>query len=196
MDLVLRDARPADADNIAESHVAAWRVGYAKLVPDTFLHHPSHLEGRRMGWQQTLTSIGSRPAPERLIVPEVRGRVVGFAHYGAEREPNPESSERGELFGFYLHPDWWGTGVADVMITCVATDLADRFAEAVLWVLKDNRRARRFYERNGWVAGVGDESVEKLWDGPEMDGLPVIPAPVPEIQHRTTSLQTSRTPGR
>lgn len=186
MDFAFRDARQADADSIAESHVAAWRVGYAHLVPETFLNHPSHLEGRRKGWQQMLAEIGDKPAPERLIVPEADGHVVGFAHYGTESEPNPDSSQRGELFGFYLHPDYWGTGLADALMKRVATDLAESFSEAVLWVLKDNPRARRFYERNGWVAGPEDDSVEKLWDGPEMDGLPVFPAPLPEIQHQAT----------
>lgn len=133
-----------------------------------------------------LIDMTSKPADERLIVPEVDGRVVGFAHYGAESEPNPDSGERGELFGFYLHPDYWGSGLADALMERVVTDLVDHFSEAVLWVLKDNPRARRFYERNGWVSGLADESVEKLWGGPEMDGLPVFPAPLPEIQHHTT----------
>lgn len=189
MDFAFRDARQTDADSIAESHVAAWRVGYAHLVPATFLNHPSHLEGRRKGWQQMLMEMDDRPALERLIVPEVEGRVVGFAHYGTESEPDLASSRRGELFGFYLGPDYWGTGLADALMERVAADLAASFSEAVLWVLKDNPRARRFYERNGWVAGLGDESVEKLWGGPEMDGLPVFPAPLPEIQHRATLLE-------
>ena len=29
-------------------------------------------------------------------------------------------------------------------------DLRERFREAVLWVLDDNLRARRFYEKHGW----------------------------------------------
>jgi ribosomal protein S18 acetylase RimI-like enzyme len=29
---------------------------------------------------------------------------------------------------------------------------ADGYPEAVLWVLEDNPRARRFYEREGWQA--------------------------------------------
>ncbi len=34
--------------------------------------------------------------------------------------------------------------------------LAEGFDTAVLWVLDDNPRARRFYERHGWAAsGIG-----------------------------------------
>ena len=30
--------------------------------------------------------------------------------------------------------------------------LAERWQEAILWVAEENPRARRFYERYGWVA--------------------------------------------
>ncbi|HKB20570.1 MAG TPA: GNAT family N-acetyltransferase [Gaiellaceae bacterium] len=57
----------------------------------------------------------------------------------------------GWLEGLYVVPERWGTGLAD--------ELHDRALEEVrglgssscrLWVLEDNIRARRFYERRGW----------------------------------------------
>jgi GNAT superfamily N-acetyltransferase len=57
----------------------------------------------------------------------------------------------GWLEGLYVVPERWGTGLADT--------LHDRALEVVqelgsasckLWVLEDNARARRFYERRGW----------------------------------------------
>jgi putative acetyltransferase len=55
------------------------------------------------------------------------------------------------LQGLYIVPDCWGTGLGG--------ELHDRALEVVrelgselchLWVLEDNVRARRFYERRGW----------------------------------------------
>ena len=55
------------------------------------------------------------------------------------------------LNGLYVRPEAWGTGVA--------AQLHDRAVEALraagagtarLWVLEENLRARRFYERRGW----------------------------------------------
>jgi putative acetyltransferase len=55
------------------------------------------------------------------------------------------------LEGLYVIPERWGTGLAG--------ELHDRAVEVVrelgserchLWVLEDNARARRFYERRGW----------------------------------------------
>ena len=57
----------------------------------------------------------------------------------------------GWLQGLYVVPERWGTGLAD--------ELHDRALDEVralgsdscrLWVLEDNIRARRFYERRGW----------------------------------------------
>jgi GNAT superfamily N-acetyltransferase len=56
------------------------------------------------------------------------------------------------LEGLYVVPEWWGKGVGD--------ELHDRALEIVrdlgsaqihLWVLEANARARRFYERRGWL---------------------------------------------
>jgi diamine N-acetyltransferase len=57
----------------------------------------------------------------------------------------------GWLEGLYVVPKRWGTGLGD--------ELHDRALDEVrglgssscrLWVLEDNSRARRFYERRGW----------------------------------------------
>jgi len=57
----------------------------------------------------------------------------------------------GWLEGLYVVPERWGTRLAD--------ELHDRALDEVrglgsstcrLWVLEDNTRARRFYERRGW----------------------------------------------
>jgi putative acetyltransferase len=65
------------------------------------------------------------------------------------------------LDGLYVRPEAWGTGVAG--------RLHDRAVEAIraagherarLWVLEENLRARRFYERRGWYADGSSRVVE------------------------------------
>ena len=110
----------------------------------------------------------------------VDGRVVGFGHVGLANGGVAD----GELYGFYVHPEAWGTGVADALIERCHVALANRFDAALLWVLTDNPCARRFYERNGWSCGTGDELIEDLWPGPNMAGMPPFEAPLPETQYR------------
>ena len=53
------------------------------------------------------------------------------------------------LHGLYVDPDAWGTGVAGALVDAALAALPD-CPEVKLWVLEENRRARRFYEKRGW----------------------------------------------
>jgi RimJ/RimL family protein N-acetyltransferase len=72
--------------------------------------------------------------------------IVGVLSVGPARD----GSGVGELMVIYVHPDWWGTAAGQLLIERAHEVLAEQFDEAVLTVLADNPRARRFYERNGW----------------------------------------------
>ncbi len=57
------------------------------------------------------------------------------------------------LDALYVCPAAWGTGVADGLHERALEALRAAGVEtAQLWVLEENRRARRFYERHGWYA--------------------------------------------
>ncbi len=53
------------------------------------------------------------------------------------------------LHGLYVVPEAWGTRVALALHDAALAALPD-CAEVKLWVLEENRRARRFYEKHGW----------------------------------------------
>ena len=92
------------------------------------------------------------------LVAEVEGGMMGFANLGAARD-EPEA-ETGELFAIYVLPEASGGGVGRaLMAETLARLRAEGFAEAILWVLEDNPRTRRFYELAGWRldGGVKDE---------------------------------------
>lgn len=59
----------------------------------------------------------------------------------------------GELRGLYVVPEEWGTGVAGALLDAGVNDMRELGASsAILWVVEQNARARRFYERVGWAA--------------------------------------------
>ena len=76
-----------------------------------------------------------RTFPGTVLVAERDGRVVGVA-----------GLEGRWLQGFYVVPEYWGTGVADELHTG-----AVELGVTRLWCLEENRRARRFYEKRGWT---------------------------------------------
>jgi GNAT superfamily N-acetyltransferase len=148
----IRAATRDDADGITDVQVASWRAGYAHVFPDSVLYADDFDSSRRAFWN------GWRFAAGHRIAVATRGRdgeerIVGFASYGPERERARGFTGRGEVWAFYLHPDEWGTGTAARLMEHTELRLrSEGFDTAVLWVLEDNPRARRFYERHGWVA--------------------------------------------
>ncbi len=139
--MIVRPATPEDARGIAEAHVRSWQVAYAHAFPADRLAGLS-IDEREVRWRHNLA--------DDAVVTTVAvdgGRVVGFAGVGASHAPDAD----GELYAIYVAPDAWGSGAA----TALMDDALERLRgascrDAVLWVLEDNPRARRFYEKHGW----------------------------------------------
>jgi ribosomal protein S18 acetylase RimI-like enzyme len=181
----IRDAVRDDAEQIALAHIEGWRVGYRGLMPEEFLEAPSFAQQRQDRWRAWTWPEGG--AENRVHVAVLDGEVVGFGLCGAEHDDEHDDEHdgepatatgRGDVFAFYLRPAAWGSGAADaLMARCLSVLRGQGFTEAVLWVLRDNPRARRFYERNGW-APTGRTS---LFEGTATDAWPAFT--VPELQY-------------
>jgi ribosomal protein S18 acetylase RimI-like enzyme len=144
--LRIRRATTEDAERVAVTHVASWRVGYDGLLPDALLANLS-VETRTRSWIGRLDrSGGSRT----LIAISDDDTVHGFTTVGPSRDDDAAPGT-GELWALYTHPDAWGRGVGAALIGSAKSELrALGFSRATLWVLTDNERARGFYERHGW----------------------------------------------
>ncbi len=191
--ITTRLADGADAADIADLHVAAWRAAYRGIIDDEVLDSPRLHIARRDGWHRFLVDghRGLDDSEQEIHVGLLGGRVCGFGHVGVEADPvmdadTPRFPTGGEVYGFYVHPDAWGTGVATAIMDECLAHLRRRFDHAVLWTFRDAGRARRFYERTGWSCGTGDDLVEDGWIGPAMPGAPAITDPIPEVQYRIT----------
>ena len=90
------------------------------------------------------------------------GRIVGFVSVG----PSTDIDGEGELYAIYVLPETWGGGAGHGLMEAAKELLRASYAEATLYVLDDNPRARRFYEREGWALDGATKTGEFL-------GLPV-----------------------
>jgi GNAT superfamily N-acetyltransferase len=138
--VIVRRAEPADARAIAEVHVRTWQAAYRHAFPAEVLDGLS-VDERATGWQKRVTEDMA------LWVAEAGGRVVGFAAAGPSRTEGGSA----ELFAIYVLPEAWGAGAGPGLMAAAKEWFAQEgYATAMLWVLADNPRARRFYEREGW----------------------------------------------
>ena len=81
----------------------------------------------------------------------IDGELAGFASAGPTRDDD-DPHDVGELYTIYLLPVAWGRGLGAALLDTAQADLARRRHRTMtIWVLEGNTRARRFYEKYGFV---------------------------------------------
>ena len=147
MTITLRTATKADAATLASLGARTFTDTFGHLYdPDDLdLFLQSHAEEH---WAAELCD------PEfAVLLVEVSGEAVGYAKVGP---PHLSFEPRGtavELRQFYLVKAWQGHGLADEMMAWVIDQAEQQDGnDLYLSVFVDNHRARRFYERWGFIA--------------------------------------------
>lgn len=137
-------------------HVRTWQAAYEHVFGAERLS-AIDLPAREERLRQRLAE------PERrydtVLVAEDEGSIVGFTSCGESRDVTGE----GELYAIYVPPEAWGSGAGPALMAAALAALRTAgFDTASLWVLEDNPRARRFYEREGWALDGGRREEEFL----------------------------------
>lgn len=139
---VVRPAVLSDAAGIARVHVESWRTTYAGIIAEEVLQALS-AERREPVWSRIISQ-----AEGFMFVAEEDGQIVGFVHGADEREGDPDYT--GEVTAIYLLKQAQGRGLGRELMRAAAHELHRRgHTSLLLWVLKDNLPARRFYEALG-----------------------------------------------
>ena len=151
----IREAASDDIPGIARVHVDTWRTAYVGIIPAEYLAGLTY-ERSEIRWREHLFREGSG---RFVYVAEDAGRIIASASGGPERDGMPGYD--GELYGLYVLAACQRQGIGRELTQTVARRLAaDGFKAMILWVLKDNLKARAFYEAMGGVlAGEKDINI-------------------------------------
>jgi GNAT superfamily N-acetyltransferase len=155
----LRRAGPDDVPLIARVHFESWRAAYRGVVPDSYLDSFT-VEKREAAFKRHLAE---REGEYYLV--EDQGHAIGLLSMGVCSDPDLKGKNTGELRALYLMPDRWRQGVGTLAIREAERMLLARgHQQVVLWVLKVNAAARRFYEAVGYWKDGATKTVE--WGQP------------------------------
>ncbi|MQY39676.1 L-methionine sulfoximine/L-methionine sulfone acetyltransferase [Streptomyces sp. RB17] len=163
--LVVREMALADCDRVSEIRIRGWQHAYQGLMPQSYLDGLSvaaDAERRRAWFTQGDGSVVN-------LVAERAGKVLGWAAYGPYRDGEVRTGEA-ELYAIYVDPAHLGSGVGRALLSA-SVERCSSHPRILLWVLKENATARRFYER----AGFRPDGAEEPFD---VDGVPV-----PEVRY-------------
>ena len=117
-------------------HWRSWQEAYRGIVSQDYLDRLTLEKCEKMAFSW----------PENTFVAKEYGRVIGFVCYGDRGEEAPDV---GEIFALYVLADYYGKGVGRELMDA-GLEQIKRFSQVRLWVLKENGRAIRFYEKCGF----------------------------------------------
>lgn len=118
----------------------SWKFAYKDIIPKSYLE--SIPAGR---WASSIEKEGINT----LVLIE-DGMFIGTSSYCKSRFS--DFSDLGEIVSIYLFPQYIGKGYGKPLLDAVIEELDQLgFDEIFLWVLEDNLRARKFYEKAGFT---------------------------------------------
>jgi ribosomal protein S18 acetylase RimI-like enzyme len=150
----VRRATVDDAEPIERIRVETWRATYRGLLPDGLIDQlQPNVERRRERLRSALPS-------DLNFVAEDASDVVGYAFAGPERTHDREYA--GEIYAIYVLPAAQGRGHGRALIRECAVELASQgMTSLLIWVLRENRIGRGFYEHIGG-APVREKPLEEF----------------------------------
>lgn len=142
----IKQAEVEHSHQLGIIHSESFRKAYKGIIPDT------HLQGftaeRRE--QRFIKAISERTENTFILLLEDEFGV-GFITIGENRDDDLDDTY-GEIWGVYLHPDYWRKGYGRKLVEFGIRDLTKlSFRKITLWVLEDNQNTRAFYEKIGFT---------------------------------------------
>ena len=117
-------------------HWRAWHEAYPEWVSREYLDKLTLERCEKMAFNW----------PDNTLIAKDGDCVVGFVSWGEREEESPGI---GEIFALYVQSEHYGTGLGHRLMEAGLEQLKD-YPQVRLWVLKENKRAIRFYEKNGF----------------------------------------------
>jgi GNAT superfamily N-acetyltransferase len=139
----VRLAVHSDCPAITSAYIASWRAGYRDLLSEADLEVQAEARCSR-DWSSAI----SQPDRIVLVAEDCSGEILGVA----ECELAPAQGRPAWIQMLYVVPSAWGTGAASGLLHG-ALRAAHRAGHSAVWleVVDRQLRARRFYEREGFV---------------------------------------------
>jgi ribosomal protein S18 acetylase RimI-like enzyme len=150
-----REATLQDNLDISKISVESWKFAYKGIMPNSTL---DALDYKTRATYRSTFLEGTSLSTYMCIVD---GRPVGFVDFELCRDDDC-NDQVGEIWAIYVLPEVIGNFIGKELFRLAADNLAKKGCiEITVWVLSENKLARAFYERQGFLL----DGVEKEYQG-------------------------------
>ncbi len=146
-EIQIRKIKKEDLPSVVDIHIRGWRNAYQNIIDQAYLDslNPEEiLKKREKDYQEN-----------GFIVAVKREEIVGFCRFRTE-QPEHEITldEDCELLAIYVKPEEKYRGIGTKMFQFVVEEMKkQKRKKMILWCLKENQKARKFYEKMGGTLG-------------------------------------------
>lgn len=128
-----------DIEQVANIITEDWKIAYKGIIDDEYLENLDYKDKEK--------SIREKYQKQKSIVLDEEGIVKGYSRFGENRD---EEKDLAELYALYVKADERGKKIGEKLLRKTADILSKRgYKEMVIWCLKENKNARKFYEKMG-----------------------------------------------
>lgn len=132
---ICRLTTDAEMDEKGFVHWKSWHETYAGLMPAEYLRNVTLEKCVKM----------AHKFPQNTLLLKVDNRVVGFSCFGT----SADDAKANEVIALYLLAEFHGKQLGYALLKHTVALFGNR-RPIILWVLKGNDRAIRFYQRFGF----------------------------------------------
>ncbi len=149
--IIIRRVIKEDLPYVVDIQIDGWRTAYRNIIDDDFLDSLDKnviLERRKKDYKD-----------DGFIVALEDNEIIGFSRYIFSNKYSVEYKNVDcELLAIYVKTDKKHCGIGKIMFQYVIDEFLKHKKETmILWCLKENWPARKFYERmNGNIIGEHD----------------------------------------
>ncbi|WP_434297673.1 GNAT family N-acetyltransferase [Clostridium sporogenes] len=153
MIIEIKDAKLQDAETISNIYALGWKSAYKGIVPQKYLD-----QLQNNFWVDAFKNwIGNNLFKVKEIYED--SISVGCIVYGKARDEM--LTKCGEIVSIYIHPDYFRKGYGQKLLDFALADMKkDNYKNIYLWVLKENKNAQLFYEKNGFQCNQDEYNFE------------------------------------
>jgi GNAT superfamily N-acetyltransferase len=148
MAFMIRKLLPENCRDYTACHILCWQCAYKGIMPDSYLENlPNELEQRTLQLMKILSEFDGMYL---YYYAEIDGKMAGRLIIGKSLDDDKPLA--GEIAAIYLTQEYWGKGFGREMMNFARAHLKRMgYSEIILWVLEENKRAIRFYEKYGFT---------------------------------------------
>lgn len=140
----VRKAVKSDSLDLANIIVESWKSAYSDIIPKDEITKYLDKERRQRQFERFIED------EEIVLIGYLNDIACGLVFANKENDQGLE--ECGSIYSIYMLQEYWGKGLSAKLMDSVLDILKEKGCKrASLWVYKDNIRARRFYEKCGFI---------------------------------------------